>query len=548
MKKQGRIIRILLLGLIAIGTLFSPVSKKVTAESVMKDIAIGTVYNIGDVVNFGTNVVYVDDGTETIKMVYTYSVIEPSWEQDAAGSWRWTVTLRQSYSEMHSLYFYSDGYTGNETVTGIKCVSGDGLDFPYSFELVYEAEAVTEYPLWVGDVHVTSQKLSDEDWSYDPESNMLTLENANITSTVEYQESRYNILTTEDMDLTIKLIGDNTVGNGNANYGILVGANIADGTLTVTGDGTLNVNAGRNAAIYTTSLVIDHTNVTVAANFHGFYVNDTITITGSTVNATGRSEQAIRTLFGNVVISDSEVTLNGVMFGIKQAYNGNVQPDGGKLQISGKSTVTAVASNDDGKAIHSTKIELDGVEIITPEEGFIGPWDDGSGEWETVYEENDVIAREAVFSYIEYTVASGKDATYVPDSNEDLVITVKRNRNDETCFERFRSVAIDGNELVKDTDYTAEKGSTVVTIKAAALDKLSEGKHTVTVEFDDGKAETSLTVKKASTPEPDPEPEPEPVPVRPFDVPKTGIEGPSSFRLIGLMGLCATVIIMKKYH
>ena len=52
--------------------------------------------------------------------------------------------------------------------------------------------------------------------------------------------------------------------------------------------------------------------------------------------------------------------------------------------------------------------------------------------------------------------------------------------------------------LVKDTDYTAVAGSTVVTLKASALQKLSVGSHTVTVKFDDGKVSTGLTVKAAS--------------------------------------------------
>ena len=43
--------------------------------------------------------------------------------------------------------------------------------------------------------------------------------------------------------------------------------------------------------------------------------------------------------------------------------------------------------------------------------------------------------------------------------------------------------------------YTAVKGSTVVTLGADALEQLSEGGHTVTVEFDDGEAKTEITVK-----------------------------------------------------
>lgn len=55
-------------------------------------------------------------------------------------------------------------------------------------------------------------------------------------------------------------------------------------------------------------------------------------------------------------------------------------------------------------------------------------------------------------------------------------------------------MTIDGKALTKDKDYTAVKGSTVVTLKAAALESLSDGKHSVAVTFDDGKADASLTI------------------------------------------------------
>ena len=60
--------------------------------------------------------------------------------------------------------------------------------------------------------------------------------------------------------------------------------------------------------------------------------------------------------------------------------------------------------------------------------------------------------------------------------------------------------------------YTAVKGSTVVTLGADALEQLSEGEHTVTVEFDDGEAETAITVKPGESEE------------KEDDVPDTGNE------------------------
>ncbi len=72
--------------------------------------------------------------------------------------------------------------------------------------------------------------------------------------------------------------------------------------------------------------------------------------------------------------------------------------------------------------------------------------------------------------------------------------TVKRNAEDESCFAHYERTLIDGTEV----SVSAKAGSTVITIAAETLEKLSEGMHTVTVEFDDGKVETSLTINKAS--------------------------------------------------
>lgn len=50
-------------------------------------------------------------------------------------------------------------------------------------------------------------------------------------------------------------------------------------------------------------------------------------------------------------------------------------------------------------------------------------------------------------------------------------------------FAEFRNVYIDGDKLVWDVDYTAESGSTRITIKAETLGRLGTGKHTLGVEF-----------------------------------------------------------------
>jgi hypothetical protein len=196
-----------------------------------------------------------------------------------------------------------------------------------------------------------------------------------------------------------------------------------------------------------------------------------------------------------------------------------------RISISGNSEVKATATSQDQRMIAAIcafdSFEINGLEIVTPEDGKIIKGDAGIGqEVFTVFDKDGNVAKEVLIKSVtpEYTVTSGAGGTYTLDSDKDYTLTVKRNVNDGSCFERFTGVKLDGKELTKDTDYTAVKGSTVVTITASTLSRLSEGDHTITVSFSDGKAETALTVKKASAPTP------EPTPATPYQIPKTGIE------------------------
>ena len=137
---------------------------------------------------------------------------------------------------------------------------------------------------------------------------------------------------------------------------------------------------------------------------------------------------------------------------------------------------------------------------------------------------------------ITYMVTGGGNSTWIKDSNSNVIITVKRSEADETCFSHFSGVRIDGTTLAAG-DYEAKSGSTVITLKAATLQKLSTGSHTVTINFDDGKAETKLTVKAAP---------------KPTDVPKTGDSANFplwlGLILLGLIGISVLELTAIKYR
>ena len=107
-----------------------------------------------------------------------------------------------------------------------------------------------------------------------------------------------------------------------------------------------------------------------------------------------------------------------------------------------------------------------------------------------------------------YKMVSGANSTWTKTDGDSYELVVKRGVDDDTCFSHFTSVQIDGVTLRRGIDYDARSGSTIITLKAAVLQNLSTGQHTVTVNFDDGKVETTLTVDGKSEPGTDEKPEP----------------------------------------
>ena len=76
----------------------------------------------------------------------------------------------------------------------------------------------------------------------------------------------------------------------------------------------------------------------------------------------------------------------------------------------------------------------------------------------------------------------------------DIVIDVHRNVDDENCLTYFSKATIDGTEMTIGDQYTATKGSTIITIKKDFLSTLSAGEHEVQVVFNDGSVSTKVTV------------------------------------------------------
>lgn len=90
-----------------------------------------------------------------------------------------------------------------------------------------------------------------------------------------------------------------------------------------------------------------------------------------------------------------------------------------------------------------------------------------------------------------YTITKGNAAKWTLKSTKTLSFTASGD------FAKFVGVSVDGKRI-SDSNYTAKSGSTVVTLKSAYLNTLKKGEHTITIHFDDGKAEGSFTILNAS--------------------------------------------------
>lgn len=104
------------------------------------------------------------------------------------------------------------------------------------------------------------------------------------------------------------------------------------------------------------------------------------------------------------------------------------------------------------------------------------------------YTENEII----------YIISKGADASWTKGTSTGVDYTVNRNINDSKTYGLFESIEVDG-KTVDASQYNAASGSLNASFKAAYLETLSKGVHTVTFRFKDGSAATKITIKKKTS-------------------------------------------------
>lgn len=87
----------------------------------------------------------------------------------------------------------------------------------------------------------------------------------------------------------------------------------------------------------------------------------------------------------------------------------------------------------------------------------------------------------------DYRIIEGDGSTWTKGSSEGLTFVANG------AYSKFTGIEVDG-EVISTQNYTAESGSTVITLKPDYLNNLAAGEHTVTVLYTDGEAQGTFNI------------------------------------------------------
>ena len=246
------------------------------------------------------------------------------------------------------------------------------------------------WPLYVGDVQVGPGHTSGAGWVYegDAAGGTLTLTNATIEATSWEKEA---IMAT-DMDLTIELIGVNTVNGVQSQYipgPAIVVYRANNGSLTIVGPGELEVNGWIHAG---GDIAIKNAKVTVNSRFYPAISANLM------VGMDSVSPQRSSTV-GDIRMTNSDVSAAGGLAGILArgtiSFNNK---SGGKYTTSVQARAEGFVppSSDLGPqaadpsvypAVAATEVSInDDLIIVEPAGGTVKKTEDGGTDMETIYD------------------------------------------------------------------------------------------------------------------------------------------------------------------
>ncbi len=98
-----------------------------------------------------------------------------------------------------------------------------------------------------------------------------------------------------------------------------------------------------------------------------------------------------------------------------------------------------------------------------------------------------------------YAIVGSGSMSWSTGSGEDITVAVERSKDNDSIATHFKGVQIDGVEL-EYYNYELTDDNSGVIIRADALEGLAVGSHTITILYDDGKAEVELVIADANKP------------------------------------------------
>ena len=372
----------------------------------------------------------------------------------------------------------------------------------------------TSYKLRVGGVEVTSANTSGTGWSYDNQTNTLTLDGFN------YEGNGSGIETSKDLNIIIK--NENRIKNISSSYsdstnGWSCGI-YAFGNLTITGDGTLDVTGGTADTSHGISVLgkleIDSQGTIIAkaqatAGTSGIYAYDGIVIKNG--NITAYAAEAAYSSRG--IECDGDITISGGTV-VAKAEKGEISSygleSGKKITISPNAVVTAsgvTAALNKKPEGYTGEIGTTFVSnntnpnpTPTPEPTPAPEPTPTPSEPSTTQGESTTTSTPASTStastqgsqQVIPTIIEGAGSSYTQGSGNTIYF------RSSDSFANFQKVMVDNAELSADC-YTATEGSIIITLKPEYLSTLAAGTHSISIVSANGVATADTTAVSPKT-------------------------------------------------
>ena len=247
-------------------------------------------------------------------------------------------------------------------------------------------------------------------------------------------------------------------------------------------------------------VTIGKRNVTVEANDQTIAYGGTISNTE--ITATGLLDG--HSVSATLTPSTSNVTTNGTITpgaAVITADGTDVTANYNITYVTGKLVIEATTTEAEQKA---EAVEA----VITKLPATVEPDDEEAAEeilaaktaYDALTEAEQSLVSEAakeklndlVAALTDYEVIKGDGSKWTEGGDGSLSFTANG------PFSKFVGIEVDGKE-VDEKYYTAKSGSTIITLKQSYLKKLSTGKHTITVLYNDGETSGTFTVKSEAT-------------------------------------------------